>query len=47
MHNIRPLPQYLVGRFHGWRATSYSENSAWYRRLATDGYARAETAVPG
>ena len=37
MHNIRPLPQYLVGRFHGWRATSYSENSAWYRRLATDG----------
>ena len=37
MHNIRPLPQYLVGRFHGWRATSYSENSAWYRRLAEDG----------
>ena len=37
MHNIRPLPHYLVGRFHGWRATSYSENSAWYRRLATDG----------
>ena len=37
MQNIRPLPQYLVGRFHGWRATSYSENSAWYRRLATDG----------
>lgn len=37
MHNIRPLPHYLVGRFQGWRATSYAENSAWYRRLATDG----------
>ncbi|SNT74923.1 carbonic anhydrase [Paracoccus seriniphilus] len=37
MHNVRPLPQYLVGRFHGWKATSYSENSAWYRRLADDG----------
>ena len=37
MHNIRPLPQYLAGRFHGWKATSYAENSAWYRRLATDG----------
>ncbi|WEF24312.1 carbonic anhydrase [Paracoccus sp. S3-43] len=37
MHNIRPLPQYLAGRFHGWKATSYAENSAWYRRLAIDG----------
>lgn len=37
MHNLRPLPQYLVGRYHGWVATSYAENSAWYRRLAEDG----------
>lgn len=37
MQNIRPLPQYLVTRFHGWKATSFSENSAWYRRLAEDG----------
>ncbi|MBO9453940.1 carbonic anhydrase [Paracoccus sp. R12_1] len=37
MHNVRPLPQYLVSRFHGWKATSYAENSAWYRRLADDG----------
>lgn len=37
MFNIRPLPQYLVSRYHGWKATSYSENSAWYRRLAEDG----------
>lgn len=33
----RPLPQYLVQRYHGWKATSYAENSAWYRRLAQDG----------
>lgn len=37
MSNVRPLPQYLVGRYHGWKATSYAENSAWYRRLAEDG----------
>ena len=37
MTAIRPLPQYLVQRFHGWYATSYAENRAWYRRLADDG----------
>ncbi|MDP5306596.1 carbonic anhydrase [Paracoccus spongiarum] len=37
MHLLRPLPQYLVSRYHGWVATSYAENSAWYRRLADDG----------
>lgn len=37
MHNVRPLPQYLISRFHGWKATSYAQNSAWYRRLAQDG----------
>ncbi|MBC7157906.1 MAG: carbonic anhydrase [Rhodobacteraceae bacterium] len=34
---IRPLPGYLVQRFHGWRATSYVENRAWYRHLASEG----------
>jgi len=34
---VRPLPSYLVQRFHGWKATSYAENRAWYRRLAEDG----------
>jgi len=34
---VRPLPSYLVHRFHGWHATSYAENRAWYRRLADDG----------
>lgn len=33
----RPLPEYLVRRYHGWKATAYAENQSWYRRLATDG----------
>ncbi|MDO5605245.1 MAG: carbonic anhydrase [Paracoccus sp. (in: a-proteobacteria)] len=37
MHNARLLPQYLVGRYNGWRATTYAENRAWYSRLAEDG----------
>ena len=34
MTHIRPLPAYLVQRFQGWRATTYQNNRAWYRRLA-------------
>ncbi|MFN3972033.1 MAG: carbonic anhydrase [Gemmobacter sp.] len=37
MDKARPLPAYLVARFQGWRATTYQENRAWYRRLATGG----------
>ena len=37
MDKARPLPSYLVQRFHGWRATAYQENKAWYRRLAASG----------
>ena len=37
MQHVRPLPSYLVQRYQGWRATSYAENRAWYRRLAQDG----------
>lgn len=37
MINARPLPGYLVQRFHGWHATAYQENKAWYRRLAENG----------
>jgi carbonic anhydrase len=33
----RPLPTYLVQRYHGWKATSYHDNKAWYRRLAASG----------
>lgn len=32
-----PLPEYLVRRYQGWRATAYAENRSWYRRLAEDG----------
>lgn len=37
MQAAKPLPAYLVQRYHGWKATTYSENSAWYRRLASEG----------
>ena len=37
MEFAKPLPSYLVQRYHGWKATSYSENKAWYRRLASEG----------
>lgn len=37
MNLARPLPQYLVQRFHGWRATTYQDNKAWFRRLAESG----------
>lgn len=33
----RPLPGYLVQRYHGWRATIWEDNRNWYRRLAEDG----------
>lgn len=34
---VRPLPAYLVQRYHGWKATTFTSNSVWYRRLAEDG----------
>ena len=37
MYQAKPLPNYLLQRYQGWKATSYSENRAWYRRLATEG----------
>lgn len=37
MSITRPLPNYLIQRYHGWRATSFEENRVWYRRLADDG----------
>ena len=33
----KPLPSYLVTRYHGWKATQYSENKAWFKRLAKEG----------
>ena len=37
MHHAKPLPANLIQRFHGWQATTYAQNKAWYRRLAEDG----------
>ena len=37
MNIARPLPSYLIQRFHGWRATTYKDNKAWFRRLAESG----------
>ncbi|WP_298851229.1 carbonic anhydrase [uncultured Ruegeria sp.] len=37
MDFAKPLPTYLVKRYHGWKATTYSENQVWYRRLADEG----------
>lgn len=37
MSHARPLPAYLVQRYHGWKATAYQDNKAWYRRLASSG----------
>ena len=33
----RPLPEYLIRRYQGWKATTYSENRSWYRHLAEQG----------
>ena len=33
----KPLPASLTSRYHGWKATSFQENKAWYARLAEDG----------
>ncbi len=37
MLTAKPLPAYLLQRYNGWKATTYSENQAWYKRLATEG----------
>ncbi|MEM9708303.1 MAG: carbonic anhydrase [Pseudomonadota bacterium] len=37
MDHAKPLPRYLAQRYRGWRATTFEENQAWYRRLAEEG----------
>ncbi len=37
MDHAKPLPAYLIQRYHGWKATTYQGNKAWYRRLAESG----------
>lgn len=33
----RPLPSFLVDRYHGWHATTYAQNKSWHKRLAEEG----------
>jgi carbonic anhydrase len=37
MVHVKPLPNYLIQRYHGWKATTFEDNHAWYRRLASEG----------
>ncbi len=37
LDRVKPLPNYLMQRYHGWKATGYADNKTWYRRLASDG----------
>lgn len=37
MPYVKPLPSFLTQRYHGWKATTYSENKAWFRKLASEG----------
>ncbi|MFK5997626.1 MAG: carbonic anhydrase [Rhodobacterales bacterium] len=37
MKFIKPLPTFLINRYHGWRATQFQENKAWYARLVDEG----------
>ena len=37
MQLARPLPDYLVRRYHGWKATTYEQNKGWYMQLAEEG----------
>lgn len=37
MHRAKLLPTYLIQRYQGWKATTYADNKAWYRRLAESG----------
>ena len=35
--SLRPLPTYLTERYRAWHKLRFSENRAWYARLATEG----------
>ncbi|WP_299926615.1 carbonic anhydrase [uncultured Pelagimonas sp.] len=41
MEHVHPLPEYLVRRYKGWKATEYADNSAWFRKLAEGQHPRA------
>lgn len=41
MDDAKPLPGYLVQRYHGWKATGYEDKQSWFRQLAHGQHPRA------
>lgn len=37
MEHARPLPDYLVRRYHGWKATTFEQNKGWFQQLMEGG----------
>ena len=37
MAKISSIPQYIVDRFHGWRASKFENEKAWYKHLVEGG----------
>ena len=46
MYRVKPLPGYLVQRYHSWKTTTYAENRASHERLANEGQ-RPQTMIIG
>ena len=34
---LKALPDYLVQRYYGWKATTFANSKNWYNKLASDG----------
>jgi carbonic anhydrase len=34
---LKPLPDYLVQRYYGWKATTFANSKSWFHKLAEDG----------
>jgi len=34
---LKPLPDFLVQRYYGWKATTFANSKSWYHKLAKDG----------
>lgn len=37
MEFVKALPKSFAQRYHGWKATQFEENKAWFQRLAEEG----------
>jgi len=34
---LKPLPDFLIKRYYGWKATTFVNSKSWYHKLAEDG----------